>query len=206
MPCIRDLLWKRYAVKKFTGELLPKEKVLAVLEAARLSPSTFNLQPTRVIWVRGEKARALASLSYNQENIATASDVFVFSTIIDKDVLLEENFSFWEKTVGKDRAEKRKEFFQNLFSTISQDEFECWMKKQTYISLGFALLSAIDEGLGSCPIGGFDPEGYKKHFSLPDYFYPTVVMALGVPADTPREKLRIPMDRFLITPTQEEII
>ena len=199
MACksILDLALERYAVKEFTGELVEEEKVKRVLEVARLSPTSYNLQPARVLWLRGERAKAMTPLSYNQRNVETASDLLVFLTIIDKERLLEENFAFWKSTVGEERAEKRRKFFEGLFSTLSREEFKCWMEKQTYIVLGFSLLAAVGEGLGSCPLEGFEKDKYRKALELPPYLEPSVALAVGVPKDKPKEKARIPLEQFV---------
>jgi len=44
MALLDDLMW-RYATKKMNGQKVPKDKLDYILEAARLAPSSFGLQP-----------------------------------------------------------------------------------------------------------------------------------------------------------------
>lgn len=43
------VLNERYATKKMNGAIVPQEKVEAIVEAARLAPTSSGLQPFKVI-------------------------------------------------------------------------------------------------------------------------------------------------------------
>ena len=42
-----DLAKRRYSVRQFTNERIPKDKLENILEAARLAPTSQNDQPQR---------------------------------------------------------------------------------------------------------------------------------------------------------------
>ena len=48
MNLIDQLNW-RYATKRMNGAKVPQEKVHRILEAIRLAPTSFGLQPFKVI-------------------------------------------------------------------------------------------------------------------------------------------------------------
>ena len=48
MNIIESLNW-RYATKRMTGEKIPGKEIDTLLEAIRLAPSAYGLQPYRVI-------------------------------------------------------------------------------------------------------------------------------------------------------------
>lgn len=45
------------------------------------------------------------------------------------------------------------------------------------------LLAAVEEGLGGCMIGNYDPEEVKRVMNFPDNLEPLLIVALGKPAE-----------------------
>lgn len=52
-----DLAKRRYSVRQFTNERIPKDKLENILEAARLAPTSQNDQPQRLFILESEEAR-----------------------------------------------------------------------------------------------------------------------------------------------------
>lgn len=55
-----EVMRMRRAVRAFKDEPVPRETLDRILEAARWAPSGVNMQPWRVVVVRGERLRALS--------------------------------------------------------------------------------------------------------------------------------------------------
>ncbi|HHU30308.1 MAG TPA: nitroreductase [Firmicutes bacterium] len=51
------LLEKRYSVRKFASRPVEEEKERSILEAGRIAPTAKNLQPQRLLVVRGKEGR-----------------------------------------------------------------------------------------------------------------------------------------------------
>ncbi|MGQ9515386.1 MAG: nitroreductase family protein [Thermoproteota archaeon] len=51
---VRDAIRKRRSIRKFKPYHMPKESLIEILEAARLSPSYANTQPWRFIVIEDE--------------------------------------------------------------------------------------------------------------------------------------------------------
>ncbi len=51
-----DLAQRRYSVRQFTNERIPKDKLESILEAARLAPTSQNDQPQRLFLLESEQA------------------------------------------------------------------------------------------------------------------------------------------------------
>ncbi|MBV9747511.1 MAG: nitroreductase family protein [Acetobacteraceae bacterium] len=49
---IDPLFLNRWSPRAFTGEAIPVEQLMTILEAARWAPSSYNSQPWRMIWAR----------------------------------------------------------------------------------------------------------------------------------------------------------
>jgi nitroreductase len=75
-----DALKWRYAVKKMSGKEIPAEKLDAILEAIRLTPSSFGFTPYSVVVVQDKEIQAkLLPHCYNQSQIVDASALLVFA-------------------------------------------------------------------------------------------------------------------------------
>lgn len=62
------------------------------------------------------------------------------------------------------------------------------------VDLGIAMehiaLSAVEEGLGTCWVGGFSQKEVKEALKIPEKYKVVILMPLGFPADKPTSKLR----------------
>ncbi|WP_334087895.1 nitroreductase family protein [Helicobacter typhlonius] len=73
----------RHACKLFDEtKKIPKETFEEILEVGRLAPSSFGMEPTRLLVLRSDEAKAaLRPLCWNQVQITSASEVVVFKTL-----------------------------------------------------------------------------------------------------------------------------
>jgi nitroreductase len=77
-PTILDALAHRRAVKSFVPVDIPAPTREQLLHAARLAPSSFNMQPYRLFWIESPAHRAaVAKLCLNQTPAQTASALVV---------------------------------------------------------------------------------------------------------------------------------
>jgi nitroreductase len=65
------------------------------------------------------------------------------------------------------------------------------------IAMDHLVLAATNEGLGTCWIGAFDAVAAREILELPENVEPIVFTPLGYPSDSPRPKLRKPMDQLV---------
>ena len=72
----------RHACKRFDPERkIPAEDLSALLETLRLSPSSFGMEPWRVIVVRSSEFKStLRPLCWNQAQIESCSELLIFTT------------------------------------------------------------------------------------------------------------------------------
>ena len=62
------------------GQIVPKEKVDYILEAARLAPSSSGLQPYQIFVITNkELLEKIKPIAYNQSQITDASHLLVFA-------------------------------------------------------------------------------------------------------------------------------
>lgn len=65
------------------------------------------------------------------------------------------------------------------------------------IAVDHMTLVAVEEGLASCWIGGFDQGRIKEILGIPDRYRVVVLLSLGYPAENPKTKLRKPLKEII---------
>ena len=184
-----NALHKRHATKHFDAALTVDAKdIERIKESVRLSPSSYNLMPCRVIDVQDKEVRyELKTASFNQGQITDASHLFVFCSLnkLPSEYIQRVNH-LREDIEGKERDHYKGyvEFLQNMVGKKSQDEIMHWNAKQTYIALGFAMMACASLSIDSCPIEGFDTAKYSRILKLSDKgLTANVVLAIGYAQD-----------------------
>jgi len=77
---IDDLNW-RYATKAFNPtKKVSKQDLETIVEAFKLSPSSFGLQPWKLVIVQDQKTKdSLVEHSWGQQQISNCSDLLVLT-------------------------------------------------------------------------------------------------------------------------------
>lgn len=155
---------KRCAVKVFDKERIISDMDFTfLLEMARLSPSSFGLEPWKIIVIQNEKIRQKLSevASGGQRQLKTASHFVVFT--ITKDLLPTSKYFNHINRDIKHFSEDDCRNFLISYSAFCDQKLNLyddrtrydWAKKQAYIALSNMILSAALIGIDSCPIEGF---------------------------------------------------
>lgn len=94
MSFIDNLNW-RYATKKFdTNRRVSPENLNKILDAIRLTPTSFGIQPYKAVIVSNQEMKdKLQVVSWNQPQIGTASEVIVFVARTDLHQVSDEFFT-----------------------------------------------------------------------------------------------------------------
>lgn len=202
MSFISQLNW-RYATKSFdTNKKVSPENLAKILEAIKLAPTSFGLQPFHVISVvDAAKREELKGLAWGQPQITEASHLLVFCARTDIKERIE---TFFELATGGNEAVKTamatyKGMMDGFEANLSADQKNAWAAKQSYIALGFAMAACAELEIDSCPMEGFDPAGFKSVLSLPENINPVVCLPIGYrsPEDTIRPKVRFDLSDLI---------
>lgn len=206
MENITQALSWRYATKKFDStKKLSSDQLDFIAEAIRMAPTSFGLQPFRLVVVEDQQLREqLKAVSWNQEQITSASHLLVFAVLKDigeKEINNYINLIASERNVNVSDLEGFKGMMANLFNLSVEQKIE-WAKKQAYIALGVALLSAAESKIDACPMEGFTPSEYDRILGLEEKGLTTaVIMTIGYRAlDDDYQKLkkvRLPKSEFV---------
>lgn len=169
MDLLDALNW-RYAVRRFAQARIGEEELQRLLKATRMSASSYGLQPYRLIAVEsGEVRRSLLPHSMGQEKVVECSHLIVFAAQVD---VGEQTVDRYIERVAEVRGVPLSEL-QRMSANIKgalanktrQQRLE-WAHRQAYIALGNLLTSAATMGIDTCPMEGFEPEGYDRVLGL----------------------------------------
>lgn len=181
---ITDALNWRFATKRMSGEKVPKDKLERVLEAARLAPSSYGLQPYSVIVIEDQKLKEkISSIGFDQPQITQSSHLLVFAA---HDNISEDNIDDFiqltAETQGTNVSEldSYKAMIKGAVNRFSSEEKLHWASKQAYISLGTAVTAAAFEQIDASPMEGFDKDALDQLLGFKERGLNSLVMlALG---------------------------
>ena len=165
-----DLANERQSCRKYDNRPIENEKITAILEAARLSPSACNGQPYHVTVCRGEAAGKVARACMGMGMNKFAADAPVLIVISEEDYVASAAFGARVK--------------HNDYRSIDIG-----------LLAAHITFAAADLGLGSCMLGWFDDAAVREVCRLDKPV--RLVITLGYPLDAHREKKRKDLDKLV---------
>jgi len=181
---IIDAIKQRRSINFFEpGRKIPNEKLEELLEIANLSPSSFNLQPWKVVAVKDpERKRILRQCAFNQPKVEEASAVLIM--VADPrgvEENLERVLESWQE-LGFIKAEMKqsyKEMAKNLYGPEDSLKRKIFAMKNTALYAMNLMIAAKGLGLETHPMDGFDEECIKREFNIPDDKIIPMLVAVG---------------------------
>jgi len=180
---LKDSLSWRYATKRMTGGKVPQEKVDQILEAIRLAPTSFGLQPFKVIVIEDEKLREeIFNTACQQPQIKEASHVLVFAA--NKKVTAEQVQEYMEliattRGIPVESLDGFKAMFDGIVAGTAEQNF-VWTARQAYLAFGVGIVAAALEQVDATPMEGFNPQALDKILGLEEQnLGSTTILTLG---------------------------
>ena len=180
------LAW-RYATQKYDPtKKISKEDMQEILEAINSAPTSYGLQPFRLIHVKSQELRQqLRAAAYDQSPVTDASDLVVFT--VNRNMEDQHIDSYMQRIVDvreveRERLNRFQENIAGVLSGLSSEELIAWNTKQAYIGLGFGLVMAAYLGIDSTPMEGFQKEKYDEILGLTDD-HAVLVLTFGYRSD-----------------------
>jgi len=164
----------RKSVRKYSGKKIENEKLMQVLESARLAPSGSNTQPWHFIIVESEETKQkIVKADHNQQWMMTAP-VFIVCVA---------DISF------------RKDSSRTLYLDENSPEPDLkQVIRDTAVAVEHILLEAESLGLSTCWTGWYEQKDMRPILNIPDDKYVSGVITIGYgdesPAPRPRRELK----------------
>jgi len=159
---IFEAIKKRRSIRKYKDKEVEEEKILKILESARLAPSAKNLQEWRFIVVRDkEKRKKLSEAARNQKFVEEAPVVIV--------------------------------------CCAQNNEYRLTCGQLSYpidvaIAIEHMVLTAVEEGLGTCWVGAFYEDKVKEILNIPEEIKVVELLTLGYPDEEPSFRDRLSLE------------
>jgi nitroreductase len=169
MSLLESLNW-RYATKRMTGEKVPQEKVDAILEAARLAPTSSGIQPFTILSISDPELLAkIQPIANNQPQITEASHLLVFAAwdnITPEQIDRVFSQVIRERNLPADALDNYKTFLTGYIGGMTQEERFNSAARQAYIAFGVAIVAAAEEKVDATPMEGFKSAELDKLLGL----------------------------------------
>lgn len=206
MNLIKNLQW-RYAVKKYSEELVSEDKIDEIIEAINLTASSCGIQPYRLFVITNPEVRQrLGEGSFNTQ-IHASSHLLVYAGFneITTDYI-RDYVEMMEQQRNLERGELKmlEDTLIDYFSVQTPGQNVIWSDKQAYIGLGTALIAAAELKVDATPMEGFDPKLFDEVLGLSEKgLHASVILSLGYRDEANDflasvSKVRLPIDQFSI--------
>lgn len=207
MNLLDSLKW-RYATKVFDKNKKVSETDLAeILEAFRLTPSAYWLQPWKLIIVENPELRQkLLPVSWNQSQIVDASHLLVLARRDDLwDSFVDEYVEDFTKTRGIQKQDIAwyESMMKSFISSLSLEAKTSWATRQVFIALWNILTFLASKEIDSCPMEWFDSKAYDEILWLKDLSLSSVaVLPIGYRSEDDKyityPKVRFSLDDIVL--------
>lgn len=196
-----QLIKERISANKFdTTKSLTEDEIRDLVSYATEAPSAYNIQNWRFVAVADPKAKEkLKGLSYNQQKVVDAAVTFIvlgdlrgyeklpeiMRRSVDAGILPQQLADGWTKGAA------------GAYSSSEQFARDEAIRSAAFAAMTL-MIAAQAKGLLSGPMIGFDPEGVRRAFNIPDRYVPVMLLTVGYPApgNFPR-KPRLTVDEVL---------
>ncbi len=167
----------RRSIRKYIDKPVEEEKILQILESARLAPSGSNTQPWNFIVVKSEEGRQrIAKVSHDQKwmiqapvHIVCVADIR--SRIEDEvEIVLDEN---------------------------SPEPEVKQIIRDTSIAIEHMVLEADNLNLGTCWVAWFTQEEIRPILNIPSDKYVICILTVGYGDETPKPRPRKKLEEIV---------
>lgn len=163
---------------------IPQEMIKKMVELAGNTPSSFNLQPWNLIILQDrEEKEKLKALAWDQPKVVEAPVTMI--VLADREGWKEGHPGFertWQEMVKTGMPETQRDWFLNATNDLynwSPDANLAFAAKNAGFFAMSLMYAAVSLGLDSHPMDGFDHEGVKKAFNIPDRYWIPLLLAVG---------------------------
>lgn len=147
---INPLILGRWSPRSMTGEEITDQELMALFEAARWAPSSFNNQPWRFIYAKRN----------------TPEWDGLFSLLVEANQKWAKNASVLVVVV----ARKKSEYKDSDYPTYAFDTGAAWEN---------LAIEAVSRGLVTHAMAGFDYKKTRVNLEVPDIFDVMAMIAIG---------------------------
>lgn len=167
----------RRSIRKYLEKSVDDDKIIQLLESARLAPSGSNTQPWHFIIVKsGEIRQKLVEVSNNQKWMLSAP-VFIVCV-----------------------ADIRSRITNNIEISLNENSPQLELKqiiRDTSIAIEHIVLEANNLGLGACWVAWFTQEEIRPILNIPSDKFVVCILTLGYASESPKDRPRKKIEEII---------
>ena len=191
MNRVDDELENWTSVKQLKDTEVEEQELQRVFELTTKAPTAFNLQPYRFIVLDSEKAinKAVESVPPVNKWISHAEKIVVLvgdeEIDVNADRVLEHKLD--EGRIDEEKAENLRQMYED-YKNRDEVFMTGWLTRNTIIPATFFMLACRTQGIGSCPVRGFDQDQVSEKLDLKESERPILLLPIGYPKEDDEER------------------
>ena len=179
-PPVHHQLAGRGSVRRFRPDTIPDENLRRLCALALCAPTKSDLQQRDILIIdapalRAEIGALLATGPLGQQWLASLPNLLIFC--------------------GNNRRQRQIHALRGR--QFANDHLDAFFNAavDAAIVLSAFVIAAEAEGLGTCPISAVrnHPDALARLLKLPSHVFPAAGLAVGYPAESPRQSMRLPL-------------
>ncbi len=180
----------RFSCRQFKNWPVADDALDMILEAGRIAPSAFGMEPWRFVVMQSPEARAKAAAAcFGQEVAVSAPVLIAIVALVDAPA---PGSAFAEARLtaevgGSPPPRELRDMYRDFHAQI---EPRAWALGQCHFPAAQMMAQATALGLATCPMGGFDEAALTAALGLGKGEAPALVLALGYCAQPQGERRR----------------
>jgi nitroreductase len=189
----------RHACRFFDRQRrVSREDIDFLLEAARLSPSSFGLEPWRFIVVEAAELKAgLQKACTDEPQVGSASAVIV---IFARMAELAADAEYVKRMLRRETTSPAE--FATLLNDyrefVRQNDLTAWSIAQCHVAAANMMTAGALVGIDTCPIGAFSSAAALEALAIPGRGdVVALLLALGYRKDAAPPKQRLPLSELV---------
>jgi nitroreductase len=193
----------RQSIKEYDPTVsISKEEILTMLEEAHQAPSSWNLQPWRFVVIQSPevKSQLKPHVLFNVSQLETSSFLVLILNDLKRydlfpvlnDLELQAGLVTPEQSVARLAKAEQAKATRTPESLDREGLLDCGIVAQNL------MLVAKGHGYDSCPMGGFNRDGFMDVLQLDKYRYkPVLLISIGKAIKKPAKSLRLPLENII---------
>lgn len=192
-----EFLNNRFACKKYKDREIGEEKLKTILEAGRLAPSSFGLEPWTFHVV---KSKDILKECYYQESMKSAPITIVITAKKGKYFALDS--SFIEERVSRfpGTLDEFISDYEGYYKFLkNNNRLDSWSISQCYIAASYMMIAASEIDIESCAIEGYNNDALLDALKVDkNDELVGIVVAFGYRDEEVRPKIRESLESIVV--------
>ncbi|MBJ6364332.1 nitroreductase family protein [Paenibacillus sp. GCM10012307] len=184
-PLFDQVIRERRSVRKYDPDFeVTEQDIKDILSDAILAPSSSNLQPWRFLVIKDKelKQQLLSVVDKNNEHQVVTSSAII-AVLGDKEAYRYAGEIYQELVTAGVLTQEMCDAIVKTSTHLYSNSSDTKLREIALVDGGIVsqqlILAAKARGYDTLPMGGYDPDAFRKFFNVPDRYVPVMLIAVG---------------------------